>query len=492
MSLRLKSWFFTITATATKKGTRFRNNDRPNQDTFTDQLESSVFKTEIEDRAKVDTGAFSATNNGHVVLATNTQAKNNEAQKEDRSLVVQPHQLPTVETIDQTTEDTVFGFPPRALISVNTSSETNNNYQVKLSEEWYANLLSVLPIPVDTSGKAALYINEAEGDDENGDGSVFKPFATLAKGKSVVLQDQTLIVFGGVYNNNVNMAKVGVRYTIYCYPGVIVKQSDTSFLNNNYNNADSITVVNIFGKPDIIAQDDLGGEYLFEITPKGSGYQYFELKEVKSETDIVAKAVKITGDTTVQTVANRNIIYFNAALVSSGFDHTIVTEGDLPMISLKVGTITTTLEYNATLLEVGTATYTKSCYYMTLANSVFWHGGGLERQKITGIKFVKPSSSSFTVKDASWRLGVTDVQSVCIDLNGLGDVSNRVLLQNSNLFITSTGGTSIKGVSGDKISVNNSVTNRPLDTATITNVGTDGLIIISSTTNFDILEPFDF
>ena len=54
---RLKNYFFQITETAVRRGWRFRIGDRPNQAIHEDLIESSVFSSEIGDRAKEDTGA---------------------------------------------------------------------------------------------------------------------------------------------------------------------------------------------------------------------------------------------------------------------------------------------------------------------------------------------------------------------------------------------------------------------------------------------------
>ena len=97
MKKRLRAYFAEKTASAAKRGTRLRDGDRPNGATFTDLLASIVFKTEGDDRAKEDDSLTAIADlNGHVVAATDTQAKANQAKKTDRTLVAQPSQLPTV------------------------------------------------------------------------------------------------------------------------------------------------------------------------------------------------------------------------------------------------------------------------------------------------------------------------------------------------------------------------------------------------------------
>jgi microcystin-dependent protein len=89
---QLRSWFFAVTSDAT----RLRNSDKPPQQTFENLLTSVAFLTESSDKAKVSTGATLSAEQGLSVLANDTQAKANAAQLADRSLVTQPHQLPTV------------------------------------------------------------------------------------------------------------------------------------------------------------------------------------------------------------------------------------------------------------------------------------------------------------------------------------------------------------------------------------------------------------
>lgn len=140
MSLRLKNWFFTSTATATQRGTRYKNGDRPPESTFADHIESSIFKTEANDRAKEDEGSFNALNNGHVTLATGAQAKAYEAQKTDRSLVVAPENLTEV---SQGEADTIDDFEGETVeVSVDPTKEKRSNFLLRFTDgfkNWLAN-----------------------------------------------------------------------------------------------------------------------------------------------------------------------------------------------------------------------------------------------------------------------------------------------------------------------------------------------------------------
>lgn len=95
-----KGWFFEVTGTELLPGVRLRDGDQPNQNTFENLLESVILKADQDSKAKKDVGTFREDIPGVVVLSTDEQAKANIAQKPDRSLVVQPHQLPTVVSTD--------------------------------------------------------------------------------------------------------------------------------------------------------------------------------------------------------------------------------------------------------------------------------------------------------------------------------------------------------------------------------------------------------
>jgi hypothetical protein len=100
---RLRAWFFTVTSVlrldGTVGGVRFRTRDKPTQSTMEDLTVSVPFFTETDSRARVSASSTLESEQGLTVLANDTQAKANATQLTDRSLVVQPHQLPTLEVI---------------------------------------------------------------------------------------------------------------------------------------------------------------------------------------------------------------------------------------------------------------------------------------------------------------------------------------------------------------------------------------------------------
>jgi len=92
-----KEYFVYDDSTPLKRGTRFLDEHKPTENTLRDFNDSKVHKTPV-DRAKEDSASVSVNDlNGHVVAATDTQAKANQAKKDDRTLAVQPSQLPTSE-----------------------------------------------------------------------------------------------------------------------------------------------------------------------------------------------------------------------------------------------------------------------------------------------------------------------------------------------------------------------------------------------------------
>ena len=150
--IRLRDWFFERTKTANKAGTRFRNGDQPDQATFQDLVDSNINKGESVDRAKEDVGSFSSGTVGHVTLSTDTQAKSNESKKQDRSIVVQPSQLPTTtagENISLGSGDLTYAGES-VNVEIDSLITTRNSFKLKLADgvtSWlnsvYSSLLSL-------------------------------------------------------------------------------------------------------------------------------------------------------------------------------------------------------------------------------------------------------------------------------------------------------------------------------------------------------------
>lgn len=132
---------------------------KPSQINYADLFLTVPMKKEVADRARVTTGSASLeTEVGLVVLATDANAKANTAQLADRSLVVQPHQLPTVVAIANATSQ---DMPTTVLESVaDVSVTTRNKYDVRPTATWVTWLLSRLfksggtagQVPVKTDG----------------------------------------------------------------------------------------------------------------------------------------------------------------------------------------------------------------------------------------------------------------------------------------------------------------------------------------------------
>ena len=134
---RIKDWFVKASGTANKRGTRFKNGDRPNEATFTDLLKSVVFKSSPDDRAKEESaGKSMADISGHVILATDEQAKSG-YKHDEKSIVARPSQLPTVAAGSIPTPS---GDAP---LTVTVEGTTKNTFLVRLSDTFSLWLTSV-------------------------------------------------------------------------------------------------------------------------------------------------------------------------------------------------------------------------------------------------------------------------------------------------------------------------------------------------------------
>jgi len=159
MSKQKKYYFFEKTSTLFKKGSRFLRGDVPSEETFRNLIQSTIFSTDISDRAKLDTGTLDSSSNGHTVLATDSQVFNFEDQKEDRSLVVQPHQTTSVSGKEEaigTLEDTT-------LIEVSLTGETKRkSYALGLSTSFKTWLLSKLVPAGGTTSQILSKLSDAD------------------------------------------------------------------------------------------------------------------------------------------------------------------------------------------------------------------------------------------------------------------------------------------------------------------------------------------
>ncbi len=146
MSVENKEYFHKDNGTQLKRGDRFVDTHKPSEDTMRKFNDSKVHKTPV-DRAKEDDSSISVNKlAGHVVAATDSQAKSNQSKKSDRTLAVQPSQLPTViaETenqeytvsklkADYTNDDDIVFDDVTTTVEVDSSVSTRSQY--KLSQK---------------------------------------------------------------------------------------------------------------------------------------------------------------------------------------------------------------------------------------------------------------------------------------------------------------------------------------------------------------------
>jgi len=135
---KVKSWFVEPTAVGFKRGTRFLDNDKPQEQTFRNLLESTAFKAEVDDQAKDDDSSGSlAEKAGLVVSATDAQAVEG-TDVSGRTLATKPKHLPKTTDVEST-----FSFPSSPtttaslttkLVQVVNTPNSRNNYLVKLGD----------------------------------------------------------------------------------------------------------------------------------------------------------------------------------------------------------------------------------------------------------------------------------------------------------------------------------------------------------------------
>lgn len=106
---QLKSYFFVNTKVGYKRGSRFREDDRPNEQTFRDLIESVPFKKEVSDQAQLDSSSGSLEEKaGLVVLATGNQIKAF-TNPTGRSAVATPENMTELADASQTVSIVAYG-----------------------------------------------------------------------------------------------------------------------------------------------------------------------------------------------------------------------------------------------------------------------------------------------------------------------------------------------------------------------------------------------
>jgi hypothetical protein len=297
---------------------------------------------------------------------------------------------------------------------------------------WTYNLGGNIP-SADVAGVANLFVSQLEGDDTTGTGSINKPFATLAKAQSLVTDNQTIVMFGGNYTNSINIVKDNTTYTLFCFPGVTITQSTTSFY-------DSLAVegrVDIVGKPNVIcsalaatkcfvvheiAYLELGkitGAYqLFDIYSRGNN-----LGEISSVQSNENTFVSIEGGSW-NSVAVPAIRVLKATGSSAYGNGTVLLN-------------TKSLEYTANQSGVN-ANYLEIVdpYTLTVTGNFQYRGSGT----LTTPSFIKVTSTSFTevaINKLSFRLGGAAVTSpVIINLGALNVSSNKFFVKDIAVSIS--------------------------------------------------------
>lgn len=147
-----KTWFFTTTKTAIARGTRFLLGDRPSSETMQNLVDTLISKNSA-DKAKENSSDDVTNLAGHVVASTSVQAITFQIPLLDRTLSVQPHQLPeTVKSTDPSIilTDSTYGTNYTADIVVMTNTTTSRNVYTFITNNlfttWLSGILSNISI----------------------------------------------------------------------------------------------------------------------------------------------------------------------------------------------------------------------------------------------------------------------------------------------------------------------------------------------------------
>lgn len=278
--MKLRNWFYQITATSTKRGVRFRKGDKPTQDTFKELTDSVVFKTETSDKAKEDDGSNASDLVGHVVLASNTQAKAHQVQKSDRSIVALPHQLPEIKEGTNIATHAYGSLNSSAVsVSVETGTEDSlkrNIYVVKGSDallSWVVSAFNSVKNSIDSviqsittnsaqiatlsSQVAALSAALEDVSDGTLDVTEITPIGTIFPYAGAAAPSSKFKICNGEALDRTTYATLftvlggnsspfglpdGTTFNIPDLRGRVIKGVDTTYLRGAANGADSVTL----------------------------------------------------------------------------------------------------------------------------------------------------------------------------------------------------------------------------------------------------------
>lgn len=270
----------------------------------------------------------------------------------------------------------------------------------------------------DTTGVANLYVDSLSGDDTTGDGSINKPFKTISKAKSVVINNQTVIVFGGSYTNAVNLVKAGVTYTLFCFPGVTITQTTTSMI-------DSLAIsgrVDIEGEPNIVCTAlSVACFVINEVSVSKLG----KVVSLYKFADLYTKLYKLDGITTENTVFTFREASWESTSVPA---IKLMRSASNPQgtILLNSGSLEYTAGVSAT-----SPTYIEVAdpYTASISGNLQYRGSGT----LTTPSLIKVTSTSFAelaINRLTCRLGGTaTINAKILDLGANNLSSNKVLVK---------------------------------------------------------------
>lgn len=346
------------------------------------------------------------------------------------------------------------------------------------------------------------------GSDTTGDGSINKPWATFSKAKTEIqnIADTTaakitLMVIGGSYTNNVNMAiqkgnGLFYNYSIFCFPGVTISQSVTSFYNNSIVNG----YTDVYGSPDMVTTDTLGGAYLINIaTKRNSGTQTIQYHQYKNISYGTALGVKI--GSSVNGSAGPALCYFTASTVNGATSPSIETTGEDTLAVITCSSVSNSVSGGVGILLNGggsinisntrftNATISQNFTCIRVNAIPAFNGSWITGN---GVGFVP---SYFITECVAYLRNDSAASTYFIHNNGLGDQSTKVMVDNCKYFaqVNSVGAFFFGNTSADSITIRHCNSFPPISSVgTIAAYGSDPTVSRDTAKTFYFLPQYGF
>ncbi len=264
----------------------------------------------------------------------------------------------------------------------------------------------------DTTGVPNLFVSSLGGSDSTGDGSILKPFATIAYAQSLVINNQTIIVFGGSYTNSINLVKAGITFTLFCFPGVTITQTGTSLINS----------LAVSGRVDIVGEPNINCPSLAVacfIINEVSVSKLGKIVSIYKFADLYTKLYKLDGVTAENTIFTFREASWESTSVPA---IKLMRSGLNPQgtILLNIGSLEFTVGVpgtNANYIEINDP------YTVAITGNLQYRGSATLTTP-TLIKLTSTSFSEVSINKLTCRMGGITTNPTFLDL-GANNITNK-------------------------------------------------------------------